>query len=113
MKIASISKVTLFPQSESLEKDGRKASLLPLQQLHQKSVWFIIILALLIRLPLLLTPLSYSSDTWRQADTASIAHNFVGSYNLLYPQIHWGGSGPGYVETEFQLYPFIVALLYT
>jgi 4-amino-4-deoxy-L-arabinose transferase-like glycosyltransferase len=75
-------------------------------------VALIIVFALLIRLPLLLTPLTYGSDIWRQADTASIAHNFVGSYDLFYPQINWGGAGPGYVETEFQLYPFVVSLLY-
>ena len=63
---------------------------------------------LLIRIPLIL----YSSGDWRPADTASIAHFFlVNGFKILYPQIYWGGNGPGYVEAEFQLYPFIVSLL--
>ena len=33
--------------------------------------------------------------------------------NIFYPQILWGGATEGYVgETEFQLYTFVVALLY-
>jgi len=78
----------------------------------------IIIIGILIRLPLLFTPLTNGlSDNWRYTDTASIAHNFIhsetGQFNILYPQINWGGNGPGYVETEFQLYPFITAILYS
>src|SRR6266496_3051917 len=73
----------------------------------------IIVFGILIRLPLTFLPLTYSTtDTWRQADTASIAHNFIKSGNILYPQINWGGNGPGYVEAEFQLMPFIVSILY-
>jgi 4-amino-4-deoxy-L-arabinose transferase-like glycosyltransferase len=78
--------------------------------------WVLILLfmALLVRLPLVARPLTASySDVWRQADTATITRQFYhNGYNLFYPQIYWGGSGPGYVETEFQLYPFITALLY-
>lgn len=76
--------------------------------------WLIILAGILIRVPLLSTPLtSYGSDSWRQADTASIAYHFyVNGYHILYPQIFWGGNGPGYVETEFQLYPFLVSVLY-
>ncbi len=73
----------------------------------------IIFVGILLRLPLLLTPLSFGTDAWRQTDTASIAYHFyVNGYNILYPQIFWGGNGPGYVEAEFQLYPFIVSVLY-
>ncbi|MBN1284046.1 MAG: glycosyltransferase family 39 protein [Anaerolineae bacterium] len=81
---------------------------------ERRIVALLIVLGLLIRLPLVFAPLTYSnSDDWRQADTASIARNFYeNGFNLLYPQINWGGSGPGYVETEFQLYPFLTALLY-
>lgn len=76
-------------------------------------LWWILGAATLLRIPLCLTPLTYASDTWRQADTASIAYHFyTGGFQLLYPQIFWGGAGPGFVETEFQLYPFLTALLY-
>jgi 4-amino-4-deoxy-L-arabinose transferase-like glycosyltransferase len=50
---------------------------------------------------------------WRQADTAAMAKNFFeGGYNLSAPQIDWGGNTPGYVETEFPAFSFIVAFLY-
>jgi 4-amino-4-deoxy-L-arabinose transferase-like glycosyltransferase len=85
---------------------------------HKLIVAAIIVVAILIRLPLLFAPLNYSlSDAWRQADTASIAHNFVdresGKLNIFYPQINWGGSSGGYVEAEFQLFPFLTAILYS
>ncbi len=79
----------------------------------KNSPYWIIILGALLRIPLLFSPLTYGSDEWRQTDTASIAHHFfVNGYKILYPQIYWGGNGPGYVEAEFQLYTFITALLY-
>lgn len=73
----------------------------------------IIVLGIALRLPLIFLPLNYMADPWRPTDTASIAHNFVDNgFHLFYPQINWRGAGPGYVETEFQLYSFIVAVLY-
>jgi hypothetical protein len=81
--------------------------------LIQRPQLIVLVAGVLFRLPLLFTPLSYNTDHWRQVDTASIAYHFyVNGYKLLYPQIFWGGNGPGYVETEFQLYPFLVAILY-
>jgi Dolichyl-phosphate-mannose-protein mannosyltransferase len=50
---------------------------------------------------------------WRQADTASIARNFHDEgMNILYPRVNWRGATPGYVESEFPLYSFLVAVLY-
>lgn len=73
----------------------------------------VVSISALLRLPLLVTPLTYESDGWRQSDTASIARLFLeNGFHLLYPQIYWGGDGPGYVEAEFQLYSFTVAVLY-
>jgi hypothetical protein len=47
---------------------------------------------------------------WRQADTQTIARNFLApGANILYPRVNWGGDGPGYVETEFQLYTWLTA----
>jgi 4-amino-4-deoxy-L-arabinose transferase-like glycosyltransferase len=49
----------------------------------------------------------------RQYDTAAIARNFAeGAMNPLYPQIDWRGDSPGYVESEFPAYTYLVALLY-
>lgn len=74
---------------------------------------WIIAAALVLRLPLVFTGLAHTSDIWRQSDTASMARNFwSGGYRLFFPQIDWGGAGPGYVESEFPAYPFTVALLY-
>jgi 4-amino-4-deoxy-L-arabinose transferase-like glycosyltransferase len=80
---------------------------------RDKWALLILIIGLLLRLPLVPEVLAQSLDAWRQADTAAIARNFLhGGFRLFYPQIDWGGAGPGYVETELQLYPFCVALLY-
>jgi 4-amino-4-deoxy-L-arabinose transferase-like glycosyltransferase len=72
----------------------------------------IILVSLLARIPLLTRPLTYREDIWREADTATIARNFLTDPNILLPRINWGGNGPGYVEAEFQLYPWTVSLLY-
>ncbi len=68
-------------------------------------------LALSVRLYNLNSPI-IGAHSWRQADTAAIARNFYNNgFNFLYPQVDWGGI-PGYCETEFPIYSFIVALLY-
>jgi 4-amino-4-deoxy-L-arabinose transferase-like glycosyltransferase len=73
----------------------------------------VILMGILIRLPLLFIPFENTNDMWRQSDTASIARHFLlNGFKLFYPQVYWGGNGPGYVETEFQLHPLIVSLLY-
>lgn len=75
-------------------------------------IYLILFLSFLLRLYHINFPVS-GWHSWRQADTASIAKNFYhNGHNLLYPQINWGGDTSGYVESEFQLYPFIVSLLY-
>lgn len=51
--------------------------------------------------------------SWRQTETAGFAKNFYDNgFNIFYPQIDSGGAGPGYVEAEFQLVPFIIAFFY-
>ncbi|MEP0859810.1 MAG: glycosyltransferase family 39 protein [Ignavibacterium sp.] len=51
--------------------------------------------------------------SWRQADTQNIARNFYkNGESIFYPQINWGGSGPGYVENEFQLYTYLIAKIF-
>jgi hypothetical protein len=58
-------------------------------------------------------PLTYPGDIWRQSDTATIARNFAeNGMQLFFPQIDWGGAGPGYVETELPLMPWLSAALY-
>ncbi|HTR82062.1 MAG TPA: glycosyltransferase family 39 protein [Bacteroidota bacterium] len=75
-------------------------------------IWAILLLAIGLRLYHINFPVA-GWHSWRQADTAAIAKNFYeNGFRLLFPQIDWGGNSPGYVESEFQLYPFLVALLY-
>jgi hypothetical protein len=59
-----------------------------------------------------LRPLEIVADWhgWRQADTQTIALNLTHpNTSMWWPQIAWGENGPGYVETEFQLYAAAVA----
>lgn len=52
-------------------------------------------------------------DSWRECDVASIARNFSrDGLNILEPRIDWRGDGPGLVESEFPIFPWLVALLY-
>ncbi|MEZ5321894.1 MAG: glycosyltransferase family 39 protein [Microthrixaceae bacterium] len=74
---------------------------------------WLIVVGVLVRLVVIFTPITYELDAWRQADTASIARNFARhGMNPWLPQINWGGAGKGYVESEFQLLPYVTAVLY-
>lgn len=80
---------------------------------HQKTLFLILAAALLVRLYHMHAPI-IGMHSWRQGDTAAIARNFhENGYRLFYPQIDWGGNSQGYVESEFQIYPFLVSLLYS
>jgi len=74
--------------------------------------WWVVVTAVLLRVPLLFVGLTYRIDIWRQTDTASIARNFTRDANLFFPRINWGGAGPGFVEAELQLFPWTVSWLY-
>lgn len=51
---------------------------------------------------------------WRETSTAMMASNFYrDDWNILYPQVSWGGAGPNYQGREFQTITYISALLYT
>ena len=74
--------------------------------------WGLLLLSVLARFYHLGSPL-IDHSSWRQADTASISRNFYrGGFNLFYPQIDWRGRTPGYVESEFPLFAFLVAIAY-
>ena len=75
-------------------------------------LWTILLLGLGLRLVRLWEPL-IDEQAWRQTDTAAIARNFYEeTYNILYPRVDWRGTTEGYVETNFPLFPFLVACIY-
>lgn len=72
---------------------------------------FLFILA--IRLPHINNSPCEHGDFWRQSDTESIARNFIEDrFNIFYPQFYYDGAKPNYVQLEFQITTFIIALLY-
>ena len=76
------------------------------------SIWPILVIGLSLRL-VNINASVIGVHSWRQADTASIARNFI-SNNLIFwqPQVNWAGSTNGFVECEFPLYQYLVANLY-
>lgn len=77
-----------------------------------KKILLILFVALIVRLYHIMFPVT-GWHSWRQADTAAIARNYYASGNsILYPQIDWGGNTPGFVESEFHVYPYLVSILY-
>ena len=51
--------------------------------------------------------------SWRECDVAAVAKSFyTGDMNILYPQIDWRGTGPGYTEMEFPIVSWCIAGLY-
>lgn len=80
--------------------------------MRRKALWIILASALCVRLIHIDFPVGGFAG-WRQADTAAMARNYYeNGYQLLRPQIDWGGNSAGYVESEFPLYQFAAALLY-
>jgi 4-amino-4-deoxy-L-arabinose transferase-like glycosyltransferase len=77
------------------------------------NIWYILLIALFLRAYNITAPL-IGMHSWRQTDTAAMARNYCEhGMNFLYPQIDWGGNTAGYVECEFPLYPYLVAILYS
>lgn len=80
--------------------------------IHRSSLFWILLISLAVRLIQLNAPI-IGMHSWRQADTAAVARNFhENGYDLLRPQIDFGGASPGYVEMEFPLYSYLVAGAY-
>lgn len=77
-----------------------------------KIVWIIIFtVGLGVRCTELFHPIDTSE--WRESDVSSIARNYYrNGMEFTHPQIDWGGTGPGYTESEFPVYPYLIALSY-
>jgi len=66
-----------------------------------------------IRIPHINNSPCEQGDFWRQSDTESIARNFLeDKFNIFYPQFNYDGKKPNYVQLEFQITTFLIALLY-
>ena len=75
-------------------------------------LWALLGLGLGLRLLDIDEPL-IDQQAWRQTDTAAHARNYYQEgYTLLYPRVDWRGQTPGFVETNFPFFPFMVACLY-
>ncbi len=78
----------------------------------QRALLLILLLAAGLRLISIDTAL-VGTHAQRQADTAAIARNFhVESHGLFWPQVDWRGDGPGWIECEWPLMPWLVSLAY-
>ncbi len=77
--------------------------------------WVLAALCVIALLPRLwnVTAPPLGVHSWRQADTAAMARNYSEEGTPFHmPKIDWGRPGPGYVETEFPLYPYVASLGY-
>ena len=73
----------------------------------------IMLLIFLMRMPGITNAPPEMGDMWRQPDTESISRNFVDhEFNILRPQFNYDGALPNYIQLEFQITTFIIAILY-
>lgn len=111
----SSSVVGVPPPSSGVSLWGHRMWALARRPVQQLGRWVVVVLVVVLILSVcrVFGPLTYPGDIWRQSDTAAIARNFArDGMRLFWPQIDWGGAGPGYVETELPLLPWLAAGLY-
>lgn len=67
----------------------------------------------LSRIPYINNSTAEAGEVWRQTDTESIARNFIKyQFNIFFPQLNYDGIPPNYVQLEFQITTFLIAILY-
>ncbi len=82
------------------------------ERVERLLIVFLLLLGLSLHLIRIQAPL-LGYHSWRQCATAMVARNFLrNGFQLWYPQVDLAGSNPGTWGAEFQIYPFLVALLY-
>lgn len=85
---------------------------LPSFSLKRILLLIVLAFAFYFRLPGMSNPL-LDTHSWRQTQTAMFARNLYRNHlNIFLPEVDWNGKDKGYIESEFQLYPFIVAVFY-
>lgn len=76
-------------------------------------LFFLFLILLAVRLYHLDTPPLENEESWRQADTESMAWNFVSyDFNPLRPNLNYDGPLPNIPALELQVTTFLIALLY-
>lgn len=76
-------------------------------------VVFVFALILILRLGYINNSTAEAVEFWRQADTESIARNFLKyDFNIFRPQFNYDGPYPNYVQLELQITTFLIAILY-
>ena len=79
---------------------------------YQYSNWIPLFIGLITRIVNLNSPI-VGVHSWRQADTAAMARHFYLQQSPIWlPQVDWGGASKGFVESEFPIYPYLVAQVY-
>lgn len=80
---------------------------------HFTIVILIFLFIFVLRLPYINNSTAEIGEMWRQADTESIARNFIKyRFNIFFPQFNYDGAPPVYVQLEFQITTFLIAILY-
>jgi Dolichyl-phosphate-mannose-protein mannosyltransferase len=79
---------------------------------HARLFWIVIfIIGMSVRSTHLFQAIN--TNSWREADVSLIAKNFyLHGTDIFHPQIGYDGSGPGFVESEFQIYSYLIAVSY-
>lgn len=84
----------------------------PPQRLSPRAALLLVGVAALARVHALLEPDGMVLG-WRQADMLSVARNYLrNGFHFFFPQIDWSGAGPGFLEMELPIVPFLTALLW-
>jgi len=91
----------------------------PIDRMKNTALWLkehpiaiLLAFSLLVRFYNIDSPL-IGAHSWRQTQTAMIARNFQEhGYMFFYPQVDWGGNSPGYFESEFPIYSYLIAPAY-
>ncbi|MDF2889971.1 MAG: glycosyl transferase family 39 [Clostridia bacterium] len=83
---------------------------------RNRQLWIVVLVFLFIfilRIPYINNSTAEMGELWRQTDTESIARNFIKyKFNIFYPQFNYDGVPPIYVQLEFQITTFLIAILY-
>jgi 4-amino-4-deoxy-L-arabinose transferase-like glycosyltransferase len=79
---------------------------------NKYGVWIVLIIGLGLRLYGITNPL-LDAHAWRQADTASMAANFLEhGFIPLIPQLNYDGPPPNYVELEFPISSLLIGIVW-